>query len=280
MRHLKFNIDDPRWAIAIAGTIRNAQEGAYIKLNVPFTVSFKSSNPLIQYLADYFDPIDEDSPDYMMPSQEQYHLLDYYSAAIVSKNLQEQHGIKQEPNVVPLFIHALSYNMLLMTHAIASAPGYYFPKFSKSALEGVEATDALVESMDLVPGAISFCTGMGIENPVIKCIEGLNDLEVAKLYFRTKLIMTKPNHLLQYIARSQYKGFDFLSENIPVLSVIDRTVTPDDRYLVSWSGQIPYFVGQSDVETLEKGKAYKIRKSYNFDHREYYRDFSKGKIKS
>lgn len=271
MNHLNFNIDDPRWAIVIAGNVINAKKDSFVKLNRPFTISLKSTNPLIQYIGEHFDQYNKDIPDYQLPNEEQYNLLDYYSAATIAKNLQEQHGIKQEPNVMPLFLHNLAHSMLLMTHAIASKPGYYFPKFSKSALVGIQETDAIVELPQFIDKATAFCEGLGIASPNVICIQGLDDLTVAKMCQRTKLIVSRPNHLVQYIARANYKGFDFLNECLPVLSVIDNTITPSDRYLVSWNGQIPCLDNDNLNEIKAKGVAYKMRKFYNFDHREFYK---------
>jgi hypothetical protein len=167
-----------------------------------------------------------------------------------------------------------------MTHGIASKAGYYFPTFSKNQLRDAVYCDALVESKEFIPQATRFCEGMGIESPKVASVEDIDMLTAAKTLSTTKVLVSRPYHPLQHIMRSWYNGYDFLANYIPVLSIIDDTVKQDDRYLVSWSGQIPVFNGEGDDSIRAKGKAYTVRKSYNFDHRAFLKDFyqKQGKI--
>lgn len=277
--HIHIVTQDIRWASCFAGAANSARTGLNKTMNPKFTISFEPTTPLIAHLASRFDAKPINAVDYEIPPEERYPLLDYFTAMFQAKQLEEQHGIKKEPNIIPLYIHALAANSLLMTHSLYSVPGYYFPKFSRKELSEVDKCDVLVELDSFKENGIAFAKGMGIENPVVVSLEEVDEFTGAKMLFNCRLVVTRPYHAFQYIMRSFYEGIDHLGEYIPVASIIDDTVLVTDRYLISWNGQVPIFKDDS-LEYIEaKGKAWKIRSNYGFDHRKFYVDQAKGTIK-
>jgi len=275
MNHLHFKLEDPRWAITFAGAAVSAMQEPNSKVNGPFNISLEGDNDLIQYMGSYFSRKPEGIYPYVPPTEDQYTALDYFQAARLAKNLAEQHGIKQDPVVVPLYIHMLSSVALLMTPGIVCEAGYFFPKFSNKELREVDVTGCIIQEEGMRPYAERFLEGAGIKEKSIVSIEGMSDLEIAKMYFRTNAFVARPFHLLHYIARSQYKGYDFLYENIPALAYIDNSVKPTNRFLVSFNGQIPVLDGEPHQMVKKKGELWKLRMQYKFDHREFYRDMAR-----
>lgn len=270
--HLHFDLDDPRWAIVLAGALYTAKTAEYGQVNPNFTASFElGRNPLIDYIAEGFTNKPKDAAPYHLPKPEQYPFIDNYQATTQAKNLFEQHGIKQEVVAVPLYIQNLAANSILLTHGLASKPGYYVPTPGKGQLALALDSDVIIENTQMRTLAILFCKGLGIEDPKILCCEDHDDKTIALATFKTKAIVARPHHYTQYVARSCYTGFDGLASNVPVVTVIDDTCSNDNRYMVSWNAQLPTRLTDSAESILNKGKAWKIRQDFGFDHRKYFK---------
>lgn len=271
MNHIHFNVQDPRWAIVLAGAIASSRENNYKQMNKHFTVSFDTSNTLIAHMAKYFEEKPLGAKDYAMPTEKHYPEIDKYQAAMHAKNLFENHGIKQDPIVMPLYLQHLASNSLLLTHGIASKAGYFMPKPNRKRLLDAPDCNVLVQHESMKDVGTQFARGLGIENPTILVASDYDDLTAAMIYFKSNLLVTKPDHFLQYVARAQYLGFDSLSDNKPVLSVLDQTTQQDNRYLVSWNAQIPVFLHEPSDSIFSKGNAWRIRSTFQFDHRRFYK---------
>lgn len=276
--HIHFNIEDPRWAVVLAGVAVNGKEPGFKEINPAYNISFEPVNPVLEYISRHFSPKPNPCEPYSLPAESQYPFIDQFNALTQAKNLFEQHGIAQEPQIVPLYVPYLAYNTLLLTHGIASKPGYFFPKPSKKVLDTLDPVDCIVEDETMLDLAKHFMNGLGVSNPVIEVYGSPDSLESAQKLFKAQALISRPHHVSQYICRSQYRGFDFIHENIPVLSVIDDTCI-ENRYLLSWNAQIPATLGEPIDHTISKGKAWKIRKHYKFDHRAFFADYIKGTVK-
>jgi hypothetical protein len=276
--HLHFDLDDPRWAIVLAGALQVARTGDYRAVNPKFTVSFeRGKNPLIDYIANAFEIKPADAPTYNLPKPEQYPFIDYYQASTHAKNLFEQHGIKQDPVPIPLYLQSLAANSILLTHGIASKPGYYVPVPGRTALDSAPNSDVIIESREMESIALAFCEGLGIEDPVVISCEDYDDKTIAIASYKTKAIVSRPHHYTQYVARSCYTGFDGLALNVPVVAVIDSTSSHDNRFLVSWNAQLPIAYNEYPENIINRGKAWKIRQEFGFDHRKYYKSLNENK---
>lgn len=278
--HFHFDIEDPRWAIVLAGALHVGRTGEYRAINPQYTVSFElGRNSLVDYIAEAFEIKPVNAHMYSLPKEEQFGFIDYFQASSHAKNLFEQHGIKQEAIIVPLYLQHLASNSILLTHGIASTAAYFVPTPGKSQLELVPTSDAIIETQEMEPIAVAFCKGLGIENPVILCCEDYDPKTIAISLFKTNALVSRPHHYSQYVARSQYTGFDNLHTNVPVVSVIDDTCPHSNRFLVSWNAQLPIFVKEPLETVINKGKAWKVRQNYKFDHREFYKDHAAGTVK-
>lgn len=273
MNHIHFNIKDLRWAVTLAGAIVNARTGVNKEVNTYWSVSFERTSPAISHLADCFEAKPKDAIDYNLPLDEQCQILDHFAAANFANNLAEQHGIKQDLKVVPLYCNALAFNTLLMTHGIMSKAGYFYPDISNTEKGKLPHVDALIQHEDLRPRAEAFLAGLEVTNPVIKCIDTLDEWDVVKYALTCKFTLSYPNHYIQYITRAQYKGFDYLGSYNPVGSYIDPSIKNDDRYLTSWCGQVP-ILSTDSLQTIEdRGRLWKLQAKYNFDHRAIYKAY-------
>lgn len=277
MININFKTTDLRWAIAYAGAIIDAKHGTGKSVNPPFDICFSGTNPEIIPLARSFSTYDESFRDFPQLVEENYPTLDYFSAQQHAVMLREQHGIDNPPQVVPLYLNALASTSLFLTAGIQSKPSYFYPKLSKSVLASYSKYDAIAE-----PGyerlAKVFLEGAGVKDPSILTIDNSNLMESIGSYFLGPMVLVaKPNHVLQYIARSQYDGYDNLASQPAVLSIIDNTITSADRYLVSWMGQIPAYINEQEDQIRQKGVNWSIRVAHNFDHRSYIRSVVKSK---
>ncbi len=279
MPHIHFNLTDPRWAIVLAGVIQNARMPGFKEINQKLTVSFEKNSDFMSRLADVFEAKPSETPDYTLPSPEQYPFIDTFQAQSHARSLFEQHGIKQDPVIVPLYLNALAANSLLLTHKVSSKVGFFMPKPTKQQLEQAPDSDVIIENESMRRVAEQFAEGYGIESPVIISAEDYSEADIAAAMFKTKILTARPHHYTQYIARSQYKGFDHIHENIPVVSVIDDSCKHDNRFLVSWNAQIPVFLDDTNEVLKARGKAWKIRKNYNFNHRDFYKDAAAGTLR-
>lgn len=272
MIHLHFNITDLRWAICLAGVVNSAKTGGNLKVNPPFTVSFEPSTPLMAHFASFYNKKPANAIDYVFPTTEQYPLIDQFSAVNFAINLEQQHGIRQKPVIVPLYNNNLIQNILLMKDKIIGKSEYYFPEFSKNEMTGIPDCDVLIEMSKYKDLALAFCKGSELPCKNIVSLEDVSELTAAKLTSTCKLFISRPYHPLQYIFRSRYKGFDRLAECPPILSVIDGTVKSNDRNLVSWNGQIPVLKQDQLRDIILRGKVWRTRLTYNFDHRKFYKE--------
>lgn len=272
MNHIHFNLQDPRWAIVLAGALSNARLDEYKKMNRYFTVSFDQTNPLIAHIGKYFEQKPANAKDYTLPSEQHYIEIDKYQATMHAKNLFENHGIKQEPQIVPLYLQYLASNTLLLTHGIANKPSYFFPQPNRKTLASVPDCNILLQDESMRRVGLDFAKGLGIENPTVLVASDYDDFTAAAIYFKANCLVAKPDHFLQYVARAQYSGFDSLPENKPVLSVIDESTQHSNRYLVSWNAQIPVFLHEPTESIFNKGNAWRIRSNYGFDHRKFFKD--------
>jgi hypothetical protein len=275
--HIYFENLDPRWAIVLAGAVSVASKGTFKKLNPPFSVSFSREDPLVAHIADSFDPPSSNMTLFKLP-EEQYPFIDYFQAATAAKSLLDNHGIKQEPNVVPIYLSPLASNSLLLAYGIASTPDFFCPVFSKAQLESVPSPDGIIELESMRGIATAFLTGLGVTDPEILCLDGHNSIQIALLCSKTRAIFARPYHLSHYILRSKYNGYDRLSENIPAVAIIDETCQQDNRYLVNWNGQIPVFRDEPVEAVAYKGKVWMTKAKYGFNHREFLKDHAKGLI--
>jgi hypothetical protein len=278
-KHIHINTTDVRWAIALAGAVQNAKNEVNSKINGPFSVSFEKTTPEIEFLSEFFDAKPEGHPSWEPPQPELFGFIDEFSAKNHQRELEEQHGIKQDLPAVPLYLSELASNSMIIAHNVFCKPDFFYPKFSKKLLEGVPGCDGIVEFKTNIAQATAFLRGMGISDPVIYAAEDLDTFTAMKMAANgCKLVFTRPMHYLQFYQRSRYTGYDNLANDISVVSLINDTVKADDRYLVSWSGQIPVFENEPVDTITAKGQAYSLRKSYDFDHRKFFKDYAEGKI--
>lgn len=273
--HLHFNITDTRWAISIAGAINSARFGINNKINRPFTVSFEPTNPEIAFLAQFYDAKPANAEDYPMPDEAFYPILDFFAAKNHAAALEEQHGIRIEPVAHPTYTNVLASNALLMTHGLVSTPGSFYPEFNKHDLQSISPCDIIVEKKEYSIYATAFCKGAELSCKSIKTIEEIGgDFNAFKMIKAgTSLFVGHSWHPIQHYLHSQYKGFDSLKEIIPILTVMDGTCDPNtNRHLTSFSAQIPVMENEIPAVAEQRGKVWRLRYNYDFDHRKFFKD--------
>lgn len=276
--NIHINTTDLRWAIGFAGAIVSAKNDTNAKLNKNFEFSFERTTPEISIIADYFAQKAKDSVTVTPPTtEEEFKDLDVFSALNHKLELEEQHGILQELVIQPLNYSGMAAAILTKQCGVSCKPGFFYPKVSKSLLQDVDRHwDAIVTSPEYVEKVKRFLIGKGIPDPQICDCSGLPLIEQIKLLaIGLKIVGADAEAPIFAVMRSQYKGFDYMSETTPALCMLAEELNPDSRFIVSWGAHIPIFAEDTLDSIEEKGKAWGVREKFKFDHHAFEREVAK-----
>ena len=180
-------------------------------------------------------------------------------------------SLRERGTVVEQYIARLPYPDLAKAHLQLeygltedSDNFYYFPPQN---IKVTELFDGIAEDETLVPYAREFLLGFGCKEPIIKVLPEIPAEErVAYITSAQNLItVCRPGSVSQTICQSTYTDLDNISRAKSVLIVADSNEY-DDRSNISWPAQLTMLAEEGLDVARNRGEAWAIRKSVNFDY--------------
>jgi hypothetical protein len=271
MIHINVDTNDLFWATAIAGVALNA--ASKNKINPPFKLTFQPTTPEIAQLASVFQSPGSNMETFKIPqTEEEFKKLDILYAKKTRKEVKELYNVAEEGplRVNPAPISHLVPLMFLLQFQILGDANFYYPRFQKKDFAQYTQYHAVASGEKIAERAVAWLQGYGIIDPKVLDIDTLEPLEAIKAACNPELNLAalSPDHYLIPVFRSFYKGFDFLSETVPILVVLTND-TRNSRHYMNWQANIPIHEDDDLSAAKQRGHAWRIRSDFKFDHNAY-----------
>jgi len=280
MANIRFCLetDDVYWACAYYFCVRNALSKV---TNPRFEAFLKTDNPILRNLAREFPRSGNMGSIINVPTTpEEFQVYDEFLSKKQYLETVEAFGIVIEGGVQILTMQCMDLmsGILLKDYGILADSGYDYPAPSSKMTREFEGYDGLVETEELAEGLVSFLQGRGIEEPSILCLEDVEEEKRATACFASYSgAAFKINSPYLVIIRTAYTDFDELSRFYPILMLVVDEAAIDIRFSVSWSAVIPFTLNDTPEVLNNKGKAWEVRSSCDFNHLTYLEKIAQSK---
>jgi len=263
------------WATALAGAVKSAKEFIPKEINPNFKFALTTDRECIKPISEIFDKPDNTFTEYVLPDEKEFPVLDNFDFQEQKLLLQERHSLLIDDNAPALGYDKLASAWLKRTFKLYNEPGYFYPEIKSNV-----KYDLVVSDKEFIEKGEWFCEAADLPSTKILVITEDNILEAIKAAINgISLYVGEMTDEYCTILKSLYKGYDKMTEAIPMLLLITDSLVLG-RENISWMAQVPAHETETKEMIEQKGQVYKTRKSFNFDHHAYEKERAKSAMQT